>query len=124
MGSTKRSRALVPALLALAVLAAAAGPSPRATAVVGWQARIEGLIGSRTMSVSVGERGRFLYRHLGTAWRVPASVQKLCMAMALLDRVGPQARIETDAAAVVGSDGVVAGDLWIVGHGDPTTAAG
>jgi D-alanyl-D-alanine carboxypeptidase/D-alanyl-D-alanine-endopeptidase (penicillin-binding protein 4) len=53
--------------------------------------------------------------------RVPASVQKLVTTAAILDRLGPEARLET----AVLSDGPVAegsldGDLYLRGTGDPS----
>ena len=39
--------------------------------------------------------------------------------MALLRRMGPDAQLPTDAAAVSVSGGVVHGNLWLLGHGDP-----
>jgi D-alanyl-D-alanine carboxypeptidase/D-alanyl-D-alanine-endopeptidase (penicillin-binding protein 4) len=40
--------------------------------------------------------------------------------MAILDLLGPEARLVTQAAASPLVSGVVAGDLWILGQGDPT----
>jgi D-alanyl-D-alanine carboxypeptidase/D-alanyl-D-alanine-endopeptidase (penicillin-binding protein 4) len=57
--------------------------------------------------------------HAGTQ-RTPASVQKLLTSATALDRAGGDARVQT-AAAATGTlvDGVLDGDLYIVGHGDP-----
>jgi serine-type D-Ala-D-Ala carboxypeptidase/endopeptidase (penicillin-binding protein 4) len=42
------------------------------------------------------------------------------MSMAILDLLGPRHRLGTTAVARrVRADGVIRGDLWIVGHGDP-----
>lgn len=72
------------------------------------------------MSVSIGEDGAFWYRHLGWVQRAPASNEKLLLSMALLAAVGPDHVITTNAMARVAPvDGVVDGDLWLVGHGDP-----
>src|SRR3989442_4716391 len=43
--------------------------------------------------------------------------------MALLDKLGTSYRIPTRAEAYTVSHGVVRGDLWILGRGDPTTNA-
>lgn len=51
---------------------------------------------------------------------LPASTQKLVTAAAALRILGPDHRFETQARADVDPDGVVAGDLFVVGGGDPT----
>jgi D-alanyl-D-alanine carboxypeptidase/D-alanyl-D-alanine-endopeptidase (penicillin-binding protein 4) len=58
--------------------------------------------------------------HAGTQ-RTPASVEKLLTAATALDRAGPAARIQT-TAAITGAltDGVLQGDVYIRGHGDPS----
>ena len=50
---------------------------------------------------------------------VPASVTKLLTAAAALVVVGPDTRFTTAVRGVVDATGVVEGDLWIVGGGDP-----
>ena len=50
---------------------------------------------------------------------LPASAQKLLVASVALDRLGREHRFTTDVRGVVGADGVVAGDLFLVGGGDP-----
>ena len=84
-----------------------------------WMEAIDEVVGGRAVSVSVGEDGTFLYRYADQAPRVPASNEKLLLAMAVLDVFGPDARIRTRSAAVAIDDGVVDGDLWILGRGDP-----
>lgn len=84
-----------------------------------WARQIDRAIGSRTVSVSVSEDGRFLYRRADQTPRSPASNEKLLLAMAVLDTFGPDHRIPTRAAAVSFADGVVEGDLWVLGRGDP-----
>jgi D-alanyl-D-alanine carboxypeptidase/D-alanyl-D-alanine-endopeptidase (penicillin-binding protein 4) len=52
--------------------------------------------------------------------RVPASVQKLVTTAAVLDRLGPEARFETALLADGPvADGVLQGDLYLRGSGDP-----
>jgi serine-type D-Ala-D-Ala carboxypeptidase/endopeptidase (penicillin-binding protein 4) len=53
--------------------------------------------------------------------RTPASVEKLLTSATALDRAGPEAEIHT-SAAVTGtvSAGVLTGDLYVQGHGDPS----
>lgn len=67
----------------------------------------------------------FLYRHAHEKRRAPASVEKLLLSMALLDRVPLDLRIETMArAAVVKPGGIVPGNLWLLGRGDPHVGPG
>jgi serine-type D-Ala-D-Ala carboxypeptidase/endopeptidase (penicillin-binding protein 4) len=53
--------------------------------------------------------------------RIPASVEKLFVTSAALLRLGPSGRLATQAVtdAEVRADGVLPGDLWLVGGGDP-----
>jgi D-alanyl-D-alanine carboxypeptidase/D-alanyl-D-alanine-endopeptidase (penicillin-binding protein 4) len=90
-----------------------------------WMRRIEDLIGRRAMTVSVGEAGGFLYERRPGVMRTPASNTKLLLSMALLDRFGPDdvARTHVASAAEV-RGGVLRGDLWMVGRGDPEVDAG
>jgi D-alanyl-D-alanine carboxypeptidase/D-alanyl-D-alanine-endopeptidase (penicillin-binding protein 4) len=52
---------------------------------------------------------------------LPASTMKLLTATAVLTRIDPESRLHTPvlAAAPPDADGVVHGDLWLVGGGDP-----
>lgn len=52
---------------------------------------------------------------------VPASNMKLLVAVAALEQLGADSVFTTTAASevVVGEDGTLAGDLWLVGGGDP-----
>jgi D-alanyl-D-alanine carboxypeptidase/D-alanyl-D-alanine-endopeptidase (penicillin-binding protein 4) len=67
---------------------------------------------------------RALFELRSTVPRVPASNEKLFTTAASLLRFGPQARFETSAripsAAEVGVGGVLRGDLFLVGGGDPS----
>ncbi len=85
---------------------------------------LDRLIGDRPVSVSVVVRRVRIYGHLPKVPRAPASNEKLLLSMAMLDRFGPDYRIATEAA---GSgrvrDGVLEGDLVLVGHGDPELGA-
>lgn len=86
----------------------------------GWMLAIDRLVAGRPVGVSVREDGQFLYRHADVRRRTPASNEKLLLSMALLDRLGPEAVLSTQAAALAAPvAGVVAGDLWILGSGDP-----
>jgi D-alanyl-D-alanine carboxypeptidase/D-alanyl-D-alanine-endopeptidase (penicillin-binding protein 4) len=70
--------------------------------------------------VQVAETGEVLYEHLGEKLFVPASNTKIVTAAVGLDALGADYRWRTTLAAV-GSvrDGVLEGDVWIVGGGDP-----
>jgi D-alanyl-D-alanine carboxypeptidase/D-alanyl-D-alanine-endopeptidase (penicillin-binding protein 4) len=87
-----------------------------------WMRRIDRLTAGRAVSVSVREAGDYLYRRRDTDRRIPASNQKLLLSMAVLDALGPDFRYETRVVGRIASEGVVEGDLWILGRGDPTMA--
>jgi D-alanyl-D-alanine carboxypeptidase/D-alanyl-D-alanine-endopeptidase (penicillin-binding protein 4) len=88
----------------------------------GWKRRLERVIHGR-VGVAVGTRGMTIYGHDSAKERIPASNQKLLLSMALFDRFGPRFRIPTSAAAGAVQDGVVLGDLWLIGLGDPSLTA-
>jgi D-alanyl-D-alanine carboxypeptidase len=89
-----------------------------------WMRAVDGLIDRRPVSVSVVVDGARLYGHLAGVARTPASNEKLLLSMAALDRLGPGFRIATEAATRDRMrDGVVGGDLYVIGHGDPETGA-
>ena len=73
------------------------------------------------VSVTIGDDGHFLYRHQASAPRIPASNEKLLLSMALFDRLGPSLKVPTlvSAEAAPDADGVIDGNLWILGRGDP-----
>jgi D-alanyl-D-alanine carboxypeptidase/D-alanyl-D-alanine-endopeptidase (penicillin-binding protein 4) len=102
----------------------AAPPRPDRVRQEPWMRALDRLIGDRPVSVSVETRGVRIYGHLPKVPRTPASNEKLLLSMVLLDRFGPDYRIATEAA---GSgrvrDGVLRGDLVLVGHGDPELGA-
>ena len=50
---------------------------------------------------------------------IPASNEKLLVGAVALDRLGPGYRYTTEVRATAPQDGVVAGDLYLVGGGDP-----
>ena len=89
----------------------------------GWMRRIDHLVAGRAVSVSVGSAGSFLYQRADTEPRIPASNEKLLLSMALLDSLGPGRRIVTHAATASLQQGVVQGNLWILGRGDPEITA-
>jgi D-alanyl-D-alanine carboxypeptidase/D-alanyl-D-alanine-endopeptidase (penicillin-binding protein 4) len=86
-----------------------------------WMTKIDGLTRGRSAGVSITAGGKVLYTRSDTTAFAPASNEKLLLSMALLDRLGPGTRIATDVAATGVNGGVVHGNLWILGHGDPST---
>jgi D-alanyl-D-alanine carboxypeptidase/D-alanyl-D-alanine-endopeptidase (penicillin-binding protein 4) len=92
-----------------------------------WTRAIDDIVGTGgRVSVAVGRRGTILYEHGGQIPRMPASNEKLLTSMAALDTFGPDHRFRTFAGSIdLPRDGVVRGDLWLVGTGDPElTSAG
>jgi D-alanyl-D-alanine carboxypeptidase len=98
----------------------ASGPAPRPK----WKRRVDRLVPNRKMSIHARYNGDALYSHGARNRRPPASNEKLLLTMALFDGVGPDFRIETDATVRRIRKGVVQGDLWIKGHGDPSLSKG
>jgi serine-type D-Ala-D-Ala carboxypeptidase/endopeptidase (penicillin-binding protein 4) len=69
--------------------------------------------------LAVESQGQVVFEHNPTAPLAGASTQKLLMATGLLLARGPEARLETRAVtAAPPRNGVVAGDLFVVGGGD------
>lgn len=71
----------------------------------------------------VTESGRPLFEHHGTLPLAPASTQKLLVGATLLELMAPNETFETVVLAerpIV--DGVIDGDVWLVGGGDPLLA--
>lgn len=98
--------------------------SSTATARPAWKRRIDKLVRGHSIGVSVSEAGRPLYRWADKAKRIPASNQKMLLSMTAMDRLGAESRVVTTARATRASDGVVHGDLWLVGRGDPALTGG
>ena len=98
----------------------ATGVVPLRVVPAGWMRSIQELAEGRSMSVSVGVDGTFLYGVAPDALRTPASNEKLLLSMALLDAFGADFRMRTIAASAAdATDGVLEDDLWILGRGDP-----
>jgi D-alanyl-D-alanine carboxypeptidase/D-alanyl-D-alanine-endopeptidase (penicillin-binding protein 4) len=112
---------LIVLLTVLAVVPAAAAAAPTAAGLrnaLAQQMRVAG--GGSGAWVSAGSDAATFEWKAGTR-RVPASVQKLVTTAAALDRLGPQARFETAVLAEGPvAEGVLDGDLYLRGTGDPT----
>ena len=114
----RRSGVLVLALAFSVLLAGTAAARPH------WKRKIDRLVRGYDIGVSVAEGGKPLYRHADKHKRTPASNQKMLLSMALLDLVGPKEQIVTRVQAGGLSGGVVHGNLWLLGRGDPTLTGG
>ena len=135
----RSARVLSTVLLAVAVVVAVASPAPATrrpdsvgadprrpgTTEPSWERRVDAIVGDRQVSVTIGQDGTFWYRHLAWIARAPASNEKLLLSMALLAAVGPGAVIPTQAMThTAPTDGVIDGNLWLVGDGDPELGPG
>lgn len=70
------------------------------------------------------DRGRIMYTHNEDLPLVPASNQKLLTAYAAIIRLGPSHTYRTTLASNAPvTDGVIQGDVWMIGSGDPVLAS-
>ncbi|CAN5661269.1 hypothetical protein BH20ACT2_BH20ACT2_21070 [soil metagenome] len=73
--------------------------------------------------LTVDAAGAEIFSHQPDLSVVPASTEKLATAVAALEVLGPETRFRTGVvAAAPPAGGVVTGDLWMVGAGDPLLA--
>ena len=87
-----------------------------------WIQRIDTVVGDLPVGVVIGSQGAAWYRHRDWVARPPASNEKLLLSMALLDRLSSETTIPTRVLGTTRpTGGVLRGNLWIVGHGDPET---
>ena len=106
------------ACLAVADRASAAGRGAEAARVTSLGRTIGGASGLWAYDATAG---RLLVSRKASARRTPASVQKLLTSATALDRAGPAAQIQTTASLTgTVTDGVLQGDLYVQGHGDPS----
>ena len=103
----------------LAPPAIAAGPAATAEALAAQMGRAGA--GSGALAVDL-DSGRTIYSRRAEAPRMPASVEKLYTAAAALRTLGAAGRLTTSVLVrtAPGPDGVVRGDLYLRGGGDPT----
>jgi D-alanyl-D-alanine carboxypeptidase/D-alanyl-D-alanine-endopeptidase (penicillin-binding protein 4) len=114
-----RIAALACLVLALyAPVAAAAGRAATARELASQMRWAGGSSGAIAVDL---DSGRTIYSRRATAQRMPASVQKLYTSVATLRRLGPAGRLGTRVLAGRAPDaaGVVRGDLYLRGGGDP-----
>lgn len=96
------------------------GAAPAIAAPPDWAQDIDKAVDGHDLSVAIAVHGDWLYRHGAWKQRTPASNQKLLLSMALLHRTSLGTRVRTQVFANgTTTNGVLRGDLWIVGHGDP-----
>ncbi|MEA2487780.1 MAG: hypothetical protein QOF16_1434 [Actinomycetota bacterium] len=95
-----------------------------ATARPAWKKKIDRAIGGHALSVEIATPSDTLYQHNAATQHIPASNQKLLLSMALLDRFGSGMRLSTTVHGQRPRSGVVQGNVWIVGRGDPTVTGG
>jgi serine-type D-Ala-D-Ala carboxypeptidase/endopeptidase (penicillin-binding protein 4) len=110
------------ACLLLAALTPAAAAAGRAGTARGLAAQMRWAgPSSGAMAVDL-DSGRTIYSRSAGTQRMPASVQKLYTSFAALRRLGPTGRLATSVLAeqAPDDDGVVDGDLYLRGAGDPT----
>jgi D-alanyl-D-alanine carboxypeptidase/D-alanyl-D-alanine-endopeptidase (penicillin-binding protein 4) len=102
-------------------------PSPAITVRIDdaeWTHALDAVATGPRVSVALGVGDRIVYTHAGATGRIPASGQKLLTSIAALEVFGPSHRFPTIAAAPRRPpDGVVRGDLWLIGSGDPELGA-
>ncbi len=114
------------ALLACAVLGAIAAPSAQAEGLAKTKrvlraemAKAGAYSGAHVVDLGTGQP---LYSEDASVPRIPASVEKLYTTAAALERFGPQGALSTEVlgAGAVDPTGVLAGDLYLRGGGDPS----
>jgi D-alanyl-D-alanine carboxypeptidase/D-alanyl-D-alanine-endopeptidase (penicillin-binding protein 4) len=115
--------ALACAVAALAAPAAAAGPDATRAALEREMRSAGTSSGAYAIDL---DSGLELAAIRPDGERTPASVEKLYTTSTALLRFGPEGRLATTAlgAAAVGPGGVLAGDLYVRGGGDPTFGPG
>ena len=103
-------------------------PASRARVQAEAQAMLAGLLdrrdGEQVVVLVVDEHGREIVAHDPDHAVLPASTLKVVTAAAALITFGPQARFTTriESTAPIDADGVIRGDLHLIGTGDPVLA--
>ena len=87
-----------------------------------WKRRVDKLLKKLPFSIQVRYGGTAIYGRDAHNKRVPASMEKLALSMALFEQFGPRATFPTQLRARKVKKGVIPGNLWVVGSGDPTLA--
>jgi len=119
------ARIAVLACLLLALLPAAASAAGRAATARGLAAQMRQAGGSSgALAVDLDTGARIYGLRAGTP-RMPASVEKLYTSATALRRMGASTRLQTEILATANPDaeGVIDGNLYLRGNGDPTFGA-
>ena len=114
--------ALVVTFAVAAVAGTAHGQSPALAVALERALATPGVPPSRTSALAVDlDTGRVVYEANSSRALAPASAEKLAVSFAALRVLGPGYRFRTEVVAEGRLDGRVwVGDLFLVGHGDPT----
>jgi D-alanyl-D-alanine carboxypeptidase/D-alanyl-D-alanine-endopeptidase (penicillin-binding protein 4) len=116
------ARIAVLACLLLALVPAAASAAGRAATARALAAQMRQAGGSSgALAVDLDTGARIYGLRAGTP-RMPASVEKLFTSATALRRLGPSTRLQTEVLAAENPDaeGVIDGNLYLRGNGDPT----
>jgi D-alanyl-D-alanine carboxypeptidase len=112
-----------PLILLVLIALALAAFAPSTAARPGWKRDLDRITRGKPVGVHVRNGGVPLYSHAARARRVPASNQKLLLSMALLDRLHPGERLPTSSLGRRVRRGVLKGNLYALGRGDPSLAS-
>lgn len=114
-------RRLISLLLIVGVLSVSAPAYARPY----WKRQVDRIAAGKNIGIALHDEGRVLYSHDARHQRVPASNEKLLISMALFDLLPPETTIDTRAFTTAAPiAGVITGDLWVTGRGDPSLTAG
>ncbi|MHC1725428.1 MAG: D-alanyl-D-alanine carboxypeptidase/D-alanyl-D-alanine-endopeptidase [Syntrophobacteraceae bacterium] len=107
-------------LLLLSAASVASAQTANAPAFQQAMARIDKVAGSAGVQIIALPSGRVVCQSRSKNQFVPASLVKLLTSYAALKKLGPSFRFTTTIfAAEEPSAGVISGDIWIKGNGDP-----
>jgi D-alanyl-D-alanine carboxypeptidase/D-alanyl-D-alanine-endopeptidase (penicillin-binding protein 4) len=112
-------------LVGLLILGFLLGSAAPAGARPAWKQKIDDLVRDRSVSVAVRHQGAPLYRWAANQTKVPASGQKLLLSMGVLGTFPASHRLTTRVVTAQPlTPGVIKGDIWVLGEGDPTLSNG
>jgi serine-type D-Ala-D-Ala carboxypeptidase/endopeptidase (penicillin-binding protein 4) len=114
-----------PSAAPTAIVAAPHAPSWSSDELRALQAQLRGALGASALATSgiavVDAEGRPLFTRRERSAMTPASTFKVLVGASALETLGPDFRFQTTIESVDDpADGKVAGDLYLVGSGDPT----
>jgi D-alanyl-D-alanine carboxypeptidase/D-alanyl-D-alanine-endopeptidase (penicillin-binding protein 4) len=101
-----------------------AAPTPTTTTAAALVAQLDAaLVNTNACLLVRSATGTVLYRHQESVPLAPASTEKLLVAAAALDLLGPSYRFSTTVVAARPPVAGVVDELWLVGGGDPVLAS-